>query len=200
MSVRGYISGAGSTQGHQHNLRGEARQLTLLFLDIEFDRTMNDVVEALNGNLQNVILGIRHDAGERDPVRLYLASKIQRSNLDFRLGRVETFRDLIEKRRPLGLLQLASHHPVPPCSAQVRSVAAKSVIIVPAQAKPDNKQASAGNTVLGIVGLDSGVALNPFVVLKELGCDTVGQVGRYMIECARFEVPDPHEDFEIGDR
>src|SRR3974390_2328793 len=68
------------------------------------------VVKALDGNLHNVILGIIHDAEERDPIRLYLASQIQRGDLDFRLGRVETFRDLIEKRRHLRLIQLASHH------------------------------------------------------------------------------------------
>ena len=63
-----------------------------------------------------------------------------------------------------------------------------------------SRQALAGNTVLGIVGLDARVAPNPFIVLKELGRDTVGQVGRYVIECSRFEVPDPHEDLKIRDR
>ncbi len=63
-----------------------------------------------------------------------------------------------------------------------------------------NQQGLAGNTALGIVGLDARVALNPFVMLKELGRDTVGQVGRYMIECSRFEIPDPHEDLKIRNR
>ena len=41
---------------------------------------MNYVVEALDRNFDNVILGIIHDAEERDPIRLYLASQIQRGD------------------------------------------------------------------------------------------------------------------------
>ena len=58
------------------------------------------------------------------PVRLYLIAQIERSDLDFCLGRLEAFRYPIEKRRPLRLLQLASHltspYPYPSCSAQVQ--------------------------------------------------------------------------------
>jgi hypothetical protein len=84
---------------------------------------MNYVVEALDRNFDNVILGIIHDAEERDPIRLYLASQIQRGDLDFRLGRVETFRDLIEKDDHSDLSSLrvtSSHLHISSCPAQVR--------------------------------------------------------------------------------
>jgi hypothetical protein len=42
--------------------------------------------------------------------------------------------------------------------------------------------ASAGNTMLGIVSLNARVVLNPLIVLDQLGCDAIGQVGRQMIE------------------
>ena len=55
------------------------------------------MVKAFDGNFHDVIFGIIHDADERDPVRLYLISQIERSDLDLRLGRVEAFRNSIEK-------------------------------------------------------------------------------------------------------
>jgi hypothetical protein len=53
--------------------------------------------------------------------------------------------------------------------------------------------------MLRIVGLDARVVLNPLIVLNELGCDAIGQVGRDMIEGSGLEVSNPHEDLEICD-
>ena len=58
---------------------------------------------------------------------------------------------------------------------------------------------SAANTMLGVVGLDASVVLNPLVVLDQLGRDAIGQVSRHMIEDSGLEVPDPYEDLEICD-
>ena len=52
--------------------------------------------------------------------------------------------------------------------------------------------------MLGIVCLDARGVLNPFVVLEELGCDPVGQVGRHMIEGSGLKVADLNEDLDLG--
>jgi len=52
--------------------------------------------------------------------------------------------------------------------------------------------------MLDIVGLHSRLVLNSLIVLQELGCDAVDQVGGHMIEGSRLQVPDPDKDFEIG--
>jgi hypothetical protein len=59
---------------------------------------------------------------------------------------------------------------------------------------------SAGDTILGVVGLDAGVVLHPLIALDQLGRDAIGQVGRNMIEDSGLEVPYPYEDLEISDR
>ena len=59
---------------------------------------------------------------------------------------------------------------------------------------------SSVNTVLGVVGLDTWITLNPLIVLDELGCDTIREVGRHIVECARLELPDQHGDLEIRHR
>ena len=59
---------------------------------------------------------------------------------------------------------------------------------------------SVANTMLGVVGLNARVVLNPLVVLDQLGGDTIGQVGRHTIEDSGFKVSDPYEHLEIRDR
>jgi len=54
--------------------------------------------------------------------------------------------------------------------------------------------------MLGVVCPNARVVLNPLVVLDQPGRDAIGQVGRHMIEDSGLEVPDPHEDLEVGDR
>ncbi len=65
---------------------GQTRQFTVLVLDIKFSWSPNDVVKVLHRDLDDVILGVVHDADERDPFCLNLISQVERSNLDLRLG------------------------------------------------------------------------------------------------------------------
>jgi hypothetical protein len=53
--------------------------------------------------------------------------------------------------------------------------------------------------MLGIVGLDARIVLNPLIVLHELGRHAIGQIGRHMIEYSGLKVPDPYENLEIRD-
>jgi hypothetical protein len=53
--------------------------------------------------------------------------------------------------------------------------------------------------MLGVVGLDARVVLNPLTVLDQLGCDAIGQVSRHMIEDSGFKVSDPYEHLEVSD-
>ena len=46
---------------------GKTRQLTVVVLNVEFAWALDDVVEVLDRNLNDVILGIVNDADERDP-------------------------------------------------------------------------------------------------------------------------------------
>jgi hypothetical protein len=61
------------------------------------------------------------------------------------------------------------------------------------------KKWSAGDTMFGVVDLDAGVVLHPLIVLDQLGRDSIGQIGGYVINDSRSQVPDPHENLEISD-
>ena len=64
---------------------------------------------------------------------------------------------------------------------------------------PMLSEGSALNSVLGVVSLDPGMFLNPLIVLHQVWCDAIWQVGRYIVENPGFKIPDPDKNFEISD-
>ena len=64
---------------------GQTRQFTVPVLDVKFLWLPNDVVEVLDRDLDDVILGIVNDADQRDPFCLNLISQVERGYLDLRL-------------------------------------------------------------------------------------------------------------------
>ena len=64
---------------------GQTCQFTVPVLDVKFLWLPNDVVEVLDRDLDDVILGIVNDADQRDPFCLILISQVERGYLDLRL-------------------------------------------------------------------------------------------------------------------
>jgi hypothetical protein len=66
---------------------GQTRQFTVLVLDVKFLWLPNDVVEVLDRDLDDVILGIVNDADQQDPFCLNLISQVERCYLDWPVTR-----------------------------------------------------------------------------------------------------------------
>jgi hypothetical protein len=64
---------------------------------------VDHVVEPIECDFHNVILGIVGDADERQSFRLYLIAQIERRYLDFLHPGLQEFRYRVEKRTPLCL-------------------------------------------------------------------------------------------------
>src|SRR5215469_1780355 len=88
----------------------ERHQSTGRILDIDVTRLGDQMIQALERDLDNVIVGIVGNAEQRQPLGFDLIAKAQRGNLDFGLFAFERGRDAIEERAPLLFVELAGRH------------------------------------------------------------------------------------------
>ena len=68
------------------------------------------MIQVLERDLHDVVIGIVGDTEQRQPVRFDLIAQLQRDDLDFRLFAFERARDVIEEETPLFLVELAGRH------------------------------------------------------------------------------------------
>jgi hypothetical protein len=87
----------------------EARQTADPVIQIDFSRPVDHVVEAIERDFHNVVVGIVGDADERQPFRLHLVAQLEGGDLDFRLLGLQELRYGVEKRTSLRLFELAGH-------------------------------------------------------------------------------------------
>src|SRR5215467_9497637 len=88
----------------------ERHQSTRCVLDIDVARFGDQMVQAFERDLDDVIVGIVGNAEQRQPLRFDLIAKAQRGDLDFGLFAFERGRDAIEERAPLLFVELAGRH------------------------------------------------------------------------------------------
>src|SRR5215469_7386171 len=88
----------------------ERHQSTGRILDIDVTRLGDQMIQALERDLDDVIVGIVGNAEQRQPLGFDLIAKAQRGNLDFGLFAFERGRDAIEERAPLLFVELAGRH------------------------------------------------------------------------------------------
>ena len=76
----------------------EARQTADPVIQIDFARPVDHMVEAIERDFHNVVVGIIGDANERQPFRLHLVAQVEGGDLG---GALEKASELLDARHPV---------------------------------------------------------------------------------------------------